>query len=184
MKDITYITGNPKKAEYLESYLGHPIEYVKLELYEIQSLDLREVLQHKVRQAYKELQKPVVVEDTSLEFKALGRLPGPFIRFFVEEIKHQDICDLLKDKDKSATARCMYAYFDGEREEYIEGVLEGSIAEEPAGSGGYGFDSFFIPHGYLVTKASLGDEDYKKVYMTLKPIAQLKEFLLSLQNNA
>ncbi len=180
MKSITYITGNKKKAEYLESYLGHPIEYLKLDLDEIQSLDLKEVVRHKVRQAYSQIKKPIVVEDTSLEFRALGRLPGPFIRFFLEEINHQDICNLLKDKDRKAIARTMYAYFDGEREEYFEGFMEGTISEEPSGNVGYGFDPIFIPNGYMVTKASLGDEDYKKVYMTIKPIAKLKEFLLTL----
>jgi inosine triphosphate pyrophosphatase len=180
MQVVTYITGNPKKAEYLESYLGHHIEYKKVELDEIQSLDLREILEHKVRQAYAEVKGPVIVEDTSLEFKAFGRLPGPFIRFFVEEMDYQDICNLLINRNRNAVARCMYAYFDGEREEYFEGVLEGSIAEEPAGDAGFGFDPIFIPHGYMVTKASLDEESYKRVYMTLKPIAQLKEFLISL----
>jgi inosine triphosphate pyrophosphatase len=180
MSVVTYITGNPKKAEYLESYLGHHIEYKNVDLDEIQSLDLKEILQHKVRQAYAEVKGPVIVEDTSLELKALGRLPGPFIRFFLEEMDYQDICNLLEGKDRNAVARCMYAYFDGEREEYFEGELLGSIAEEPAGNAGFGFDPIFIPHGYLVTKASLDEEAYKIVYMTLKPIAKLKEFLNSI----
>jgi len=66
MKNITYITGNQHKADYLANYLGHPIEYQKIDLDEIQSLDLRKIVKHKVRQAYDIIKKPVVVEDTSL----------------------------------------------------------------------------------------------------------------------
>ena len=55
MKKIIFITGNQKKADYLIKYLGFPIEHMKLELDEIQSLDLREVVEHKVRQAYEKV---------------------------------------------------------------------------------------------------------------------------------
>lgn len=34
--NITFITGNQKKAEYLKRYLGHPAEHMKLELDEAQ----------------------------------------------------------------------------------------------------------------------------------------------------
>ena len=47
----------------------------KIDLDEIQSLDLREIVEHKVRQAYEKIKKPVLVEDTSLRFEALGKLP-------------------------------------------------------------------------------------------------------------
>ncbi|PIR68212.1 non-canonical purine NTP pyrophosphatase [Candidatus Nomurabacteria bacterium CG10_big_fil_rev_8_21_14_0_10_35_16] len=181
MKKITYITGNQNKADFLESYLEHPIEHRKIELHEIQSLDLLEVVKHKVRQAYQHVGGPVVVEDTGLEFVALGKLPGPFIRFFVEELGYENICQLLEGKDRSAIGRCIYGYFDGENEAYFEGVLEGSVAEKPAGENGFGFDKIFISKGYDVTRASLDDEEYKKTYMTLKPIAQLKIFLCTLK---
>lgn len=92
MPKITFITGNPKKAEYLEKYLGFPIEHIKLDLDELQSLDLYEIVEHKVRQAYAKIGKPVLVEDASLEFSAFGRLPGTFIKFFLEEMSEETIC--------------------------------------------------------------------------------------------
>lgn len=48
---------------------------MKLDLDEIQSLDLREVIEHKVRQAHEKCGKPVLVEDVSLVFEDLGGLP-------------------------------------------------------------------------------------------------------------
>ncbi|MFA5791480.1 MAG: non-canonical purine NTP pyrophosphatase [Candidatus Paceibacterota bacterium] len=177
MKEITYITGNQKKAEYLANYLGYPILHQKIDLDEIQSFDLRKIVKHKLRQAYDLIKKPVVVEDTSLEFKALGKLPGPFIKHFLEQMSEEDICSFLDGKDRNAVAKCMFGYFDGEKEVYFEGSMNGMISEKPAGSYGYGFDRIFIPEGFNVTRAEQNEEDHKTVYLKIKPIMQLKDFL-------
>jgi inosine triphosphate pyrophosphatase len=71
MNSITFITGNPKKAEYLEQYLGFSVEHKKIELDEIQSLDLHVIVEHKIRQAFERVQSPVLVEDVSLVFDDL-----------------------------------------------------------------------------------------------------------------
>ncbi len=80
MQSVTFITGNQSKADYLAKYLGHPVEHVKLDLDEIQSLDLKVIVEHKVRQAYMKIKTPVLVEDVGLYCEALGGLPGPFMR--------------------------------------------------------------------------------------------------------
>jgi len=178
MKEAVFITGNQKKADYLSKYLGHPVEHIKVDLDEIQSLDLKEVVRHKVLQAYEQVKKPVLVEDVALEFRALGRLPGTFIRWFIEELSFEQICTLLDGKDRSATARCVFGYYDGTEERYFEGSLNGSIPQKPAGGGGYGWDSIFIPEGYEKTRAELSEEDDRITYLKIKPFGQVKEFLL------
>lgn len=177
MKNFTYITGNQHKADYLANYLGYPVMHQKIDLDEIQSMDLKKIIKHKVKQAYDILKKPVVVEDTILEFKALGGLPGPFIRYFLEQMSEENICALVDGKDRSATARCMIGYFDGENEVYFEGSADGSVPEKPRGEKGYGFDKIFIPEGGTVTRAEQNEEDHKATYLKIKPIMQLKEFL-------
>ena len=174
---ITFITGNQKKAEYLAKYLGFPVEHKKFDLDEIQSLDLREIVEHKVRQAYAQIKGPVIVEDVSLEFAALSALPGPFIRFFIEKVPLETICSLVDGKTRQATARCVFGYYDGEEIKFFEGKLDGEIAKTPTGENGFGWDKIFIPEGYTVTRASLSEEDDRKTYLQLKPFAALKEFL-------
>lgn len=71
MQSITFITGNQKKADSLIKFLGLPILHQKIELEELQSLDLKVIVEHKVKQAYEKIGKPVLVEDVSLEFTAL-----------------------------------------------------------------------------------------------------------------
>jgi inosine triphosphate pyrophosphatase len=178
-KNITFITGNQSKAEYLAKYLGFPVDHMKLDLDEIQSLDLKEIVEHKVRQAFEIIKSPVIVEDVSLELEALGGLPGPFIRFFVEKVPFETICSMVNGKTRNAVARCVFGYYDGKRLKLFEGKLDGEIPEKPAGDKGFGWDQIFIPKGYTVTRASLNEEDDRKTYLQIKPFAKLKEFLLT-----
>mgnify|MGYP003619857813 CR=1 FL=1 len=46
-----FITGNQDKADYLARILGIELQHQKLDLDEIQSTSLEEIVEHKVRQA-------------------------------------------------------------------------------------------------------------------------------------
>lgn len=176
MQEITFITGNQGKADYLAKYLGHPVAHKKVDLDEIQSMNLKEIVEHKVRQAFEIIKSPVIVEDVALEFEALNGLPGPFIRFFVDHIPFETICSMINGKTRNAVAKCVFGYYDGNKLELFEGQLNGRIAETPAGENGFGWDRIFIPEGYDVTRASLNEDDDKKTYLQLKPFAELKSF--------
>jgi non-canonical purine NTP pyrophosphatase (RdgB/HAM1 family) len=176
MKQVTFITGNQNKADYLAKYLDMDIEHRKLDLDELQSLDLRTIVDHKVRQAYDLIKSPVLVEDVSLEFCALGRFPGPFVRYLVEEVDEETICRTLDGLKRDAIGRSMFGYYNGEEVVFFEGSIKGTIADHPLGENGFGWDKIFIPEGYDVTRAELGDEDYQKVYMQIRPFAALKSF--------
>ena len=181
MKKVTFITGNQGKADYLAAYLGFPVLHKKIDLDEIQSLDLREIVEHKVRQAYKIARRPVLVEDVSLEFHALGKLPGPFIRFFVDSVPFEKICAMISGKDRGATARCVFGYYDGKTLQLLEGKMDGTIAKKPAGKNGFGWDRIFIPEGYAITRAQMNETDDKRTYLKVKPLSKLKKFLRGLE---
>ncbi|MES2630371.1 MAG: non-canonical purine NTP pyrophosphatase [Patescibacteria group bacterium] len=177
MNDITFITGNQNKADYLAKYLGLPIKHQKVNLDELQSLDLRTIVDHKVRQAYEIVGTPVIVEDVSLEFSALGRFPGTFIKFLVDEVPFETICRMLDGLSRDAIARCVFGYYDGNEVVLFEGSLNGVIADKPVGENGFGWDKIFIPEGYSITRAEMNEEDDMKTYTTIKPFPQLKSFL-------
>ena len=179
MKDVVFITGNQSKADYLATLIDHPIDHIKMDIDEIQSLDLHDVVKHKLHQAYLEVERPVLVEDVALEFSALGRLPGTLIKWFLQELSNEDLCRLVDGKSRDATALCVFGYYDGQTETYFESALRGQIPEHPAGEGGYGWDSIFIPEGYTCTRAELSCKDDEETYMKIKPIAQVRDFLLA-----
>lgn len=81
--EITFITSHAKKAEELSWHLSYPVIHRKLDLPEIQSLDPDTIVHFKAQEAYRVLRRPVLVEDFSLRFGALGKLPGPLIKWFL-----------------------------------------------------------------------------------------------------
>lgn len=174
---VTLITGNQGKADQLAKWLGKPIDHLKVDLDEIQSLDLQAVVEHKARQAYEKVKKPVLVEDVELRCAALHDLPGPLVKWFLAGDVSL-LCRILNSfADRTAIARVMYAYCDGEDVKYFEGSTEGSIADFAKGDGGFGWDAIFVPHGYHQTRAEQNEEDYETTSPRAKAIVGLKEFL-------
>lgn len=155
--NITFITGNANKAAVVAKWLDHPIAHHKLDLDEIQSTDLKTIVNHKVRQAFAAVKQPVLVEDVSFEIHALGRLPGPFIKWFIQELGLDGICNLLnKQADRSATIKICYCLYDGKDVHFFEAEKPGLLATEPKGAG-WGFENIFIPEGYEITRGEMDE---------------------------
>ncbi|MGH7158194.1 MAG: non-canonical purine NTP pyrophosphatase [Candidatus Saccharimonadales bacterium] len=179
MKQLTFITGNQRKADYLAKWLDWPVTHHKLDLDEIQSLNSHTVAEHKVRQAYGILKSPVLVEDTSLVFTAMGRLPGTFIKWFLEELGNEGLCKVADTlPHRSAVARVTYAYCSGDSVHFFEGSTEGNIAAKPRGAHGMGWDPVFIPNGSDKTFAEMSDHDKKRFSPRAKAHKHLHDFLL------
>lgn len=176
-----FITGNQNKADKLQAMIGLPIEHQKVELDEIQSSSIEVIAEHKARQAYAVIGKPVLIEDSGLEFTALGGLPGPFIKFFVEIPNGEEtLCRMLDGfADRSARAVAVFAYYDGVEMKLIKGGANGSIVDHPRGDNGWDWDKVFAPDGYGgLTQAEQTDENYQKVYAAIKPFDELRTFLV------
>lgn len=182
MQDFTFITGNQHKVDHLTMWLGRPVQHYAMDLDEIQSLDPHHVAEHKVRQAYSIVQTPVLVEDVSLTFEAMGRLPGTYIKSFLEEMGTERLCRLADGlQHRRAHARVLYAFYDGSDIHYFEHVMPGSVANQPEGDRGFGWDPIFIPQGAAKTYAQMaeGSTELEQYSVRAKAVAQLKNFLES-----
>lgn len=184
MRDFVFITGNQRKADYLAQYLGRPVQHQKVDLEEIQSIDLKIVVEDKARRAYDLVQKPVLVEDVSLSFMALGRLPGPLIRWFLEEIGTDGLCRLLEPhEDKRAIASIAYALFDGRDLHIFEAQVGGHVPSGPRSTektgwkSNFGWNSVFIPDGSAKTYAQMDDAELQKFSQRHKAVVKLKAYL-------
>lgn len=183
MKDIVFVTGNPEKAANFAKHIGMEIVHQPVELDEIQTLDADELVEHKARQAYEKIGHPVLVEDVSFVYEALGELPGPFVKFFIiADDSTEMLCRILDGfTNRRAEARCVYAYFDGSILKIFHGMLAGNVASHPQGKGGYGFDQVFCPDGFGGhTAAELDEAEYDRYYSTIKPFADVRAFLKTL----
>jgi XTP/dITP diphosphohydrolase len=103
----------------------------------------------------------VLAEDSGLEVDALGGRPGVLSARYAPE-GAPAVAKLLAELAGVDERRARYASElvllapDG-RELRGTGTLEGRIAHEPAGTGGFGYDPIFIPEGEDRTVAELGD---------------------------
>lgn len=177
-KTLTFITGNAAKAEQLGRHLELPVRHQKIDLEEIQSLDLRKIVDHKSREAYKQVGGPVLVEDVSLTFSALNRLPGPLIKWFLTDLGNEGLCRLLDGyNDRTAIAEVCFGYFNGKEVEYFDGKMQGSIAESPRGERGFGWDPIFIPAGQDKTWGEMTPEEQKDHSMRRIALKKLESFL-------
>ncbi len=178
METITFISGNPGKVNLLKQYLDFPVVHTSIDLVEVQSLDLATIVEHKVKEAYRQVGWPVLVEDTSLRFYALGRLPGPLIKWFLTELGTDGLCRLLDNyTDRSAMAEVQYGLYDGQSFRTFSGAVEGTIALTPRGSRGFGWDAIFVPAGLEKTWAEMTDEEARAASMRMIALRKLEAYL-------
>ena len=100
----------------------------------------------------------VLGEDSGIEVASLGGRPG------VESARWaaDGVAQLLLELDGVAERRARYvcelvALDSGGEERRGTGILEGSIATDPRGDEGFGYDPIFVPAGETRTVAELGN---------------------------
>ncbi len=159
MLPITFVTSNPNKAREAASILGNAdIISQALDIPEIQSFSLEEIVQAKAEYAQQHLRTPVLVEDVAFDVAVLKGFPGPFIKFW-EKVGGHDVAAEIGEKmgNTHATARCGIGYADGKQFVYVEGKIDGTIIPR-RGNEGWGFDFYFVPHGYTQTFSEMGPD--------------------------
>ncbi len=153
---FVFVTGNHNKLLEAERILGFRPESAPIDLPEIQSLDLREVVEAKADEAWRRLRRPLVVEETGLELAAMNGFPGPLVKWMLEAVGPLGIARAAHGlNDPRVTARCLLLYVDGDRRLIGEGATEGQLILEPEGTGGFGWDPVFVPDGETVSYAQL-----------------------------
>jgi XTP/dITP diphosphohydrolase len=109
---------------------------------------------------------PALADDSGLEVDALGGQPGVRSARFAgpgasdADNNRQLLLALAERPDAPRTARyrCVLALVrsaDDPRPLLARGSWEGRIGYSPAGSGGFGYDPYFIPDGFECTAAEL-----------------------------
>lgn len=125
----------------------------------------------------------VLADDSGLVVDYIGGEPGIYsARYMGEdtsyEIKNRNIIDRLKDApeaERTARFLCNIAAVmpDG-RVLHTEASMEGVIAREPAGSGGFGYDPILLIPEYGVTSAELTMEQKNRISHRGKALEAMK----------
>ena len=185
LDDLVFVTSNAGKLREAAAVLGRELDHLDLDLPEIQTLDLAEVVRDKARRAWQATERPVLVEDTGLELRALGGFPGPLVRWLLASVGPAGICRIAGCfGDRGAVARCLVCAVDGSEEILGEGVVEGAIAEAPRGTGGFGWDTVFVPSdGDGRTFGEMSEKEKNRISHRRRAFVALREALSSFQRS-
>ncbi|VUC27506.1 unnamed protein product [Clonostachys rosea] len=167
LKEIFLITGNSNKIADFNAILtpaGIIVRNQAVDVPEIQG-SIEEISIAKCRKAAEIFRGPVVIDDTALCFNAMGGLPGPYIKAFLEALGPKSLHLLLVGfPDKSAQAVATIGYCQGPGHEPIlfQGRIDGTIV--PArGNMQYGWQTCFEYGETGQTLAEMPDEEKHKI---------------------
>ena len=146
---LHFISTSKHKVEEFKKSLSPEVKFDQLELNldEIQSLDPKEVITHKLNEARKLHSGELMVEDSSLCLDALNGFPGPLVKHFFKSIGNDGLLKIVESFNcNTVQARTMIGYFDGKEILFFEGVAKGKLVHIRRNSD-FGFDPIFVPEG-------------------------------------
>jgi XTP/dITP diphosphohydrolase len=128
-----------------------------------------------------------IADDSGIEAAALGGAPGVrSARYAGEGASDRENLDKLLAQAPAGSALayvCALAYVDpaSGKERLFEGRCTGTLAAQPKGEKGFGYDPAFLPdeHGGNVTMAELPDERKDEISHRGRAVRALAEWLAS-----
>ncbi len=179
---MKFATWNQNKRKEADAILWGNLERVDLDLDEIQSTQVEDVVEHKARLAYQITGEPVLVEDAGLRFEARNALPWALIKRFMKEVGTQGLLDQLSIfKNRNAEALCCVGFFDGETVHKFIGKVKWTISETPRWETNFWWDPIFIPNGSEKTFWEMNPEE--KNAMSHRKLAREQAKIFFDQNN-
>lgn len=175
--DTYFVTSNRNKFREVERILGMRLKRYDADIKELQSMDVKEVAVDKARKAYAKLRRPVIVEDTGLVIPSLNGFPGALSSWVENTIGNKGICDMVRNKDRSAYAETCAVYFDGKTTRAFTGRTHGAIMSTQKGINGFGWDRIFRPKGSRKVYAEMSMEEKNRVSQRGKAFRKLKMYV-------
>ncbi|MEM8954366.1 MAG: RdgB/HAM1 family non-canonical purine NTP pyrophosphatase [Verrucomicrobiota bacterium] len=134
----------------------------------------------------------VLADDSGIEVDALNGAPGIYsARFAGENASDEDnrlklLAELAatdaRGKERSGRFRCiMILAQNGQTLATADGTVEGIVANEPKGDGGFGYDPIFIPKDHCETFAQLPADTKNQISHRARALEQIRDALTTLR---
>jgi XTP/dITP diphosphohydrolase len=189
MKKLVFATNNAHKLSEVRAILEP--EYSIISLAELNCYDdipeTAETLDGnaliKAKYIHEKYGLDCFADDTGLEVDALGGEPGVYSARYAGDVNcaHENMCKVLEklgdNPNRSACFRTIIALIHEDETTYFEGRIDGTIAAQPRGENGFGYDPIFVPDGYMVSFAQLGSEEKNKISHRALAVKKLVDFL-------
>jgi XTP/dITP diphosphohydrolase len=113
----------------------------------------------------KEVNLPVLADDSGLFVEHLKRAPGVYSARYAGEsatdnMNNEKLLSVLKGvENRNAFFSTVLCLVSNKKEVLFEGVLNGTITNEPLGTDGFGYDPIFIPSEGIKTFAEMNQQE-------------------------
>lgn len=160
---LLIITGNKDKwkvAKELLSQYNIPLDQVKIETPEIQSMNVIEIAEYSARFAQKSLGEEVLKTDVGYYITALNGFPGPFAKYFNQGLGVQDLTNLMKPyANREITIRECLAFCNkkGQVKSFIS-EIKATLSDSPQGTGST-LDQMTILPGFVLPQGATPKEE-------------------------
>jgi XTP/dITP diphosphohydrolase len=144
---------------------------------------LEENSKHKADFLYNRLQQDCFAEDTGLEVEALNGEPGVKSARYAGEGRDFDanidklLTNLQGSTNRRARFRTIFSLIRNGELFQFEGICNGTILENRAGTGGFGYDPVFLPDGSDKAFGEMTMEEKNKYSHRKKGLDLMIQFL-------
>jgi XTP/dITP diphosphohydrolase len=125
----------------------------------------------------------VFADDSGLEVEALDRAPGVYSARYAGIPKSDAannkklLAEMQNETNRKARFVTVITLLMGNEAHVFEGEIKGTLAYEPRGTNGFGYDPLFIPQGYRSTFAELSAEVKNTISHRANAVNKLLEHL-------
>lgn len=192
--DLIFASANAHKIEEIAAMLPKHFQFKSMKAIGITEdipetgTTLKENAELKARYVHERLKAKgvetlVLADDSGLEVNGLNGAPGVFSARFAGEPRNDaannakllnELRTATKREARFVTVLCLI--LNGKAYTF-EGEVKGTIAYEPRGDYGFGYDPLFIPRGFRSTFAELGEELKNKISHRSEALKKLMVFL-------
>lgn len=190
MKKLVFATNNAHKLEEIRAILGDKVEILSLNDIDCHAdiPETADTLQGnaalKAQYIYDNYGLDCFADDTGLEVEALNGAPGIYSARYAggeghdSEANMKKLLSEMQDKDnRKARFRTVICLIEGGKENFFEGIVNGSIIRERKGGAGFGYDPVFMPDGYSETFAEMGNDEKNKISHRARAVQKLCEYI-------
>ena len=147
LSDLIFVSSNShkfKEAKEILDFFGISIQFLKLNLEEIQSNSIKQIAIKKAQDAFSKCKKPLIIEDDGLHIESLDGFPGPYSSYIYKTIGNKGILNLFEKKIELQNLFqplhiVIKTILNLLKENYLELYLNLKEGD------GWGFDPIFIP---------------------------------------
>ena len=181
---LYYVTGRASKATLLAQFLPESarfsIEQIDADLFEEQTDDQEKIAVTKAKQAWKLVQKPLLVDDGAIYFHKYQDFPGTFTKFIYKGLGYEGICKLLDDGDELSVVITLVLIYGADTYKIFKISKTGTFRKVYNPDLFFLFDSTFVPQGLHKTYVELKNQDpelYKEHYYRAMAAKEVAKFV-------